>query len=112
MPRTIAIADIHGCSDSLASILLAINPKPDDTIIAVGDSIDRGMDSKGVLDMLIDLSKRCRLVPILGNHDETMLRARESRSAFRNWIGFGGVSLDSYGWSGQMSLSDKEGRRR
>ena len=57
MPRTIAIADIHGCSDALASILRAIAPQPDDTLICLGDYVDRGMDSKGVLNMLIELSK-------------------------------------------------------
>jgi serine/threonine protein phosphatase 1 len=105
MPRTIAIGDIHGCSDALASILRAIDPKHDDTLVCLGDYVDRGMDSKGVLDMLIELSKLCRLVSILGNHDEMMLKARQSRSAFREWLEFGGIAtLDSYGASGQIDL--------
>ena len=109
MPRTIAIADIHGCSDALESVLRAIDPKPDDTIICLGDYVDRGMDSKGVLDILIELSGRCRLIPILGNHDELMLKARRSKSAFREWMDIGGITtLDSYGSSGQMSLVPKE----
>ncbi|MCH7990406.1 MAG: metallophosphoesterase, partial [Planctomycetes bacterium] len=40
MPRTIAIGDIHGCSDALRSILQAIDPKPEDTIICLGDYVD------------------------------------------------------------------------
>jgi serine/threonine protein phosphatase 1 len=109
MPRTIAIADIHGCSDALASILRAIAPQPDDTLISLGDYVDRGMDSKGVLDMLIELSKCCRLVPILGNHDEMMLKARESKFAFREWMEIGGIAtLDSYGSSGQIDLIPDE----
>jgi serine/threonine protein phosphatase 1 len=105
MPRTIAIGDIHGCSDALVSVLLAIDPKPDDTIITLGDYVDRGMDSKGVLDMLIELSKRCLLIPILGNHDEMMLRARASKSAFRDWWEWGAIeTLDSYGDSGRIEL--------
>jgi serine/threonine protein phosphatase 1 len=109
MPRTIAIADIHGCSDALASILRAIAPQPDDTLICLGDYVDRGMDSKGVLDMLIELSRCCRFVPILGNHDEMMLKARESKSALREWMEFGGIAtLDSYGSSGQIDLIPDE----
>ena len=73
--RTIAIGDIHGCSQAFNSILTAIDPQAEDTIITLGDYVDRGMDSKGVLDMLISLSKRCNLVPILGNHDEMMLHS-------------------------------------
>ena len=57
MPRTIAIGDIHGCSDALASVLRAIDPQNDDTIITLGDFVDRGADSKGVLDMLIRLAR-------------------------------------------------------
>jgi serine/threonine protein phosphatase 1 len=83
MSRTIAIGDIHGCSDALASILLAIDPKPSDTIICLGDYVDKGHDSKGVLELLIELSGRCRLVPILGNHEEQMLRAREDKAEFQ-----------------------------
>jgi serine/threonine protein phosphatase 1 len=46
MPRTIAIGDIHGCSQALTSLLTAIDPKPDDTIIRLGDYIDGGIDSR------------------------------------------------------------------
>jgi serine/threonine protein phosphatase 1 len=104
MPRTIAIGDIHGCSDALASVLRGIDPQPDDTIICLGDYVDRGIDSKGVLDMLIRLRGDCQLVPILGNHDEMMLRARDDKSTFEEWLEFGGITtLDSYGATGLMS---------
>ena len=67
------------------------------------------MDSKGVLDLLIELSKRCRLIPILGNHDEMLLKAKTSRSAFRHFLEFGGIeTLDSYGDSGQIDLVPDE----
>jgi serine/threonine protein phosphatase 1 len=109
MPRTIAIADIHGCFDALASILRAIDPKHDDTIICLGDFVDRGADSKGVLGMLIKLTGDCRLVPILGNHDEMMLNARESKAAFREWMEFGGITtLDSYEASGLINIVPDE----
>lgn len=105
MPRTIAIGDIHGCSIALARLLEAIDPQPDDTIITLGDYVDRGIDSKGVLDQLIALADRCRLVPILGNHDEMMLNARNGRDDFRFWMNCGGVAaLDSYGDGGRLDL--------
>ena len=84
--RTIAIGDIHGCSTALAALLQAIDPQPDDTIITLGDYVDRGIDSKGVLDQLIALADRCRLVPLLGNHDEMMLHARDGRGDFQFWL--------------------------
>ena len=103
MPRTIAIGDIHGCSVAFSALIAAIDPKPDDTIITLGDYVDRGLDSKGVLDQLIALANRCHLVPILGNHDEMMLDASYSESGFAFWTACGGISaLDSYGDTGSL----------
>jgi serine/threonine protein phosphatase 1 len=103
--RTIAIGDIHGCSTALDALLQAIGPRQDDTIVCLGDFVDRGMDSKGVLDRLIALAGQCRLIPILGNHDEMMLNARNGKDDFRFWMACGGIAtLDSYGSSGRIDL--------
>jgi serine/threonine protein phosphatase 1 len=64
--RTIAIGDVHGCSDALAALIDAVRPEPVDTVVTLGDLIDRGPDSRGVLDQLVALTRRCRLVPVLG----------------------------------------------
>ena len=105
MSRTIAIGDIHGCSIALEALIDAINPQSDDTIVPLGDYVDRGIDSNGVLDQLIELRDRCNLVPILGNHDQMMLHAREGRSDFQFWLNCGGdAALDSYGSSGRLDL--------
>ena len=79
-PRTIAIGDIHGCSAAFAAILAAIDIQPDDTLITLGDYVDRGIDSKGVLDQLIELESRCHLIPLMGNHEENRCFAREGAS--------------------------------
>ena len=98
MPRTIAIGDIHGCSIALTALIDAIVPQSDDTVVTLGDYVDRGIDSMGVLDQLIELGSRCNLVPILGNHDQMMLHARDGKSDFQFWLNCGGDSaLDSYG---------------
>ena len=71
---------------------------PEDTLVTLGDYIDRGPDTKGVLDQLIELEKRLHLVPLKGNHEEMMLGAREGRSDFKFWMTFGGdFALESYG---------------
>ena len=49
MPRTIAIGDIHGCSVALAKLIELIDPQPDDVLVPLGDFVDRGIDSKGVI---------------------------------------------------------------
>ena len=105
MPRTITIGDIHGCAIALAKLIEAVAPQPDDTVVPLGDYVDRGIDSRGVIDQLISLADHCRLVPILGNHEEMLLGAREGRSDFRFWMNCGGITcLDSYGSTGRMDL--------
>jgi serine/threonine protein phosphatase 1 len=96
--RIIAIGDIHGCSAALAALVDAIAPTADDTLVPLGDYIDRGPDSRGVVEMLMRLEKQCILVPILGNHEEMLFTARESPQALPFWLRFGGdAALASYG---------------
>ena len=98
--RTIAIGDIHGCSDALAALIDAIGPGPEDTVVTLGDHVDRGPDSRGVLDRLIALAGRSRLVPLLGDHEEMLLDALRDTPALRRWLTCGGTeTLRSYGWA-------------
>ena len=97
--RTIAIGDIHGCPDALAALIDAVAPGRDDTVVTLGDYIDRGPDSRGVLDQLVALAGRCRLVPLLGNHEEVLLDALRDTAHLRRWLTLGGAdTLRSYGW--------------
>jgi serine/threonine protein phosphatase 1 len=96
--RIIAVGDIHGHADALAALLQRIDLQPGNTLVTLGDYVDRGPDSKGVLDQLIKLESQCRLIPLMGNHEEMMLGAREGRDNFRFWMQFGGdTALESYG---------------
>jgi len=79
--RTIAIGDIHGHADALKRLLYEIRPSNSDTIVPLGDYVNRGPDSRGVIETLIELAEHCRVFPILGNHDEMMLEARNNRDA-------------------------------
>jgi len=96
--RIIAVGDIHGCSPALRAVLDECGPDGTDTVVTLGDYIDRGQDTRGVLDLLIGLANRCRLVPILGNHDEMLLNILAGhRYLLSDWIMFGGdVTLASY----------------
>lgn len=99
MPRTIAIGDIHGCATALASLLAEIKPTGLDTIIGLGDYIDRGPQSSTVLEMLSDLVSRCRFIPLIGNHEIMMFRAiHGNQREFDFWFQHGGsTTLASYG---------------
>lgn len=95
--RTIAIGDIHGHADALRRLIDEIEPTMDDTIIPLGDYVNRGPDSCGVIQTLIELGENCRVFPILGNHDEMMLDARKDRYALDRFRHDGGEeTLNSY----------------
>jgi serine/threonine protein phosphatase 1 len=103
--RTIAIGDIHGCSTALDALLDAIRPRPDDLIVTLGDYINRGPDSRGVIKRLIELRRRCRLVSILGNHDQMLLDVRSGKYPIYWLLDMGGTTtLDSYGPGRDLDL--------
>ncbi len=99
MSRTIAIGDIHGCATAFNRLLSAIKPTSRDTIIGMGDYVDRGMESARTIEMLIELVSHCRLVPLIGNHEIMMYKALQGdKKDFEFWYQHGGSStLASYG---------------
>jgi len=78
--RVIAIGDIHGCSIALGKLIDAIQPDSTDTIVTLGDYINRGPDGRGAIDQLIGLRDQCHFVPLLGNHDQLLLQNRSART--------------------------------
>ena len=66
MPRLIAIGDIHGCLAALKTLLDAVAPRPEDTIVLLGDYVDRGPDTCGVLETITALAAKTHLVSPLG----------------------------------------------
>ena len=98
MTRTIAIGDIHGCGIALERLLDEINPSSTDTVIGLGDYVDRGIDSARVIEILIDLVSRCRFVPLIGNHEIMMFKGLRNEADFDFWMQHGGnATLASYG---------------
>ena len=98
MPKTYAIGDIHGCNQQLIALLSTLNIQSDDTLIFLGDVIDRGADSKGVLDTIMQYQILCHVILIKGNHEEMMLGAVYEREYLKDWLKFGGTeTLQSFG---------------
>ncbi len=97
MTRHLAIGDIHGCITALRTLVNFVAPDPADTIVTLGDYVDRGPDSAAVIDFVIELSKSQTLVPLKGNHEIMMLDSREKKSWFHAWLNYGGdATLQSY----------------
>lgn len=76
MERIIAIGDIHGCYDKLKKMLgrLEWSPGSGDTLVFLGDYIDRGPRSYEVVDCLVNLAAASeRVICLMGNHERMFL---------------------------------------
>jgi serine/threonine protein phosphatase 1 len=103
--RTIAIGDIHGCSRAFEVLVEAIEPTAEDRLVVLGDFIDRGPNSRQVIEQLIELERSCDLVLLLGNHEEMLLSALENPESdiLYHWLQCGGAAtMDSYGFETRL----------
>ncbi len=64
----------------------AIAPTPADRIIFLGDLVDRGPDSAGVLRRIRQLKNQFDVAVIRGNHEQMMQESRESHDKFSEWL--------------------------
>jgi len=96
---TYAIGDIHGCNRSLHALLRQIGLGRGDRLVLLGDLIDRGPDSKGVVDSVRLLEKKgIRVVCLRGNHEQMLLDARKGPADADRWFRNGGkATLESFG---------------
>ena len=105
--RIYAIGDIHGCNRQLGNLHATIaedfarRPVGSATLLHIGDYVDRGADTAGVIARLADGSPipGMAMVNLLGNHESTMLDALAGeRAAGTDWLFAGGrAALESYG---------------
>jgi serine/threonine protein phosphatase 1 len=105
--RVYAIGDIHGCRRQLQDLHaliaadLAARPVGTATLLHIGDYVDRGADTAGVLELLSQGTPvpGTQMVNLMGNHEATMLDAiAGERAAGTDWLFAGGkAALESYG---------------
>ncbi len=97
--RKIAISDIHGCNRTFNELLKKIKFNKNDVLYLLGDYIDRGPDSKGVIDTILNFSKNGFQINCLkGNHEEQILKAKKDRDAYLDWQYWGGKqTMSSFG---------------
>lgn len=104
-----AVGDVHGCLTQMQALMGKIRAKDADApIVFVGDYVDRGEDSAGVLRTLYEMRDDPRIICLPGNHEEMMLdfiAHPETKGA--RWLRYGGMqTLGSFGVGG-VSPSSK-----
>ncbi len=103
-----AIGDLHGRDDLLARLHesieedIARSPERKATVIYLGDYVDRGPDSKAVIDRLLDQPVQgAERIFLKGNHEEAMLRFLAGETSGGSWLNIGGGAT---AWSYGVSL--------
>jgi serine/threonine protein phosphatase 1 len=96
--RIFAVGDVHGCDVALETLLERIQLTPQDRLIFLGDAIDRGPDSRRVVELILEVGSSCRMDFVMGNHEQMLLDSLENPAVANSWLGWGGAeTLDSYG---------------
>ena len=92
--RKYAISDIHGCLITLKELLQKLGVSTDDELYFLGDYVDRGPDSKGVIDYLMELKELgYQIRTLYGNHEQMLL----DEILFVNWSGGPPETTKSFG---------------
>jgi len=88
------IGDVHGCSQTLRALVNQLEIRKDDQLFLLGDYIDRGPDSAGVLDYILELFQEDKKVYALrGNHEQMLLNAYETseKDDFLHYVELNGL---------------------
>lgn len=102
--RVFIVGDLHGCPDEPAVLLQHIEEDEglsrDDLVVFLGDYIDRGPDSKAVIDLMLDFKVRFPQTRFLkGNHEDMML----------DFLGFGGNLGQAFLYNGGIETIQSYG---
>ena len=119
-----AVGDVHGRSDLLMPLIDRVfqdalattdGQMPPPELIFVGDLIDRGPDSRGVLEFLASVAEWPEFEPIflIGNHELMLLQFLDEPLKGRDWLRYGGYeTLQSYGFGRLGDLADPKNLQR
>jgi serine/threonine protein phosphatase 1 len=103
--RLLAVGDIHGCLDQLKTLMTQVAPKLADRVVFLGDYVDRGPDSAGVIDYLIEFN---RIFPstcfLRGNHEQMFIDYLDGHDPTSFLVNGGLKTLNSYQSSGQWPI--------
>jgi serine/threonine protein phosphatase 1 len=114
--KTWVIPDIHGCLLTLTTLIeYQIKPEKEDTLIFIGDYIDRGPDSKGVIDYIMKLEGEGYTIrKLMGNHEDYAITAWEEDQDVKSFLGIRPKTKTQKEWEvygGKQTLQSFEADR-
>lgn len=109
--KYIAIGDVHGCAETLKALIEKLDVYGNRSFVFLGDYIDRGPNSREVVDYLLDFREEADCIFLRGNHEQMMLDAIDDGDTSL-WIMNGGrETIDSYERDGQRFKLSKAHRK-
>ncbi len=94
------IGDVHGCAKALRSLIDVLKLGSNDELVFVGDYVDRGPNSRDVVEQMLELSQQCRVFALRGNHEIMLQGVVMSDLDDATWLRSGGkATVASYGGS-------------
>jgi len=105
-PRLLAVGDVHGYKLKLEALMEKVSPTPEDQVIFLGDLIDRGPDSRGVIDYIFDFCRQHpNTVVLRGNHEDLLIRCLDEPTMLALYLRNGGwPTIDSYGGNSYLNF--------
>lgn len=112
---TFAIGDIHGNIRALDDLLARVAPEigAQDTVVFLGDYIDRGKDSKACIERILDVRRtaKARVITLLGNHEQWLLRTYRDYTRHSWILGMDALAtIQGYSPDAATILADELGR--
>ena len=108
---TFVITDIHGCALEFKLLLNKLPLTEKSTIVLLGDYIDRGGQSREVIDTILEIGKFCKVIPLIGNHEQMLLDFFADQHSAKGGLFIyngGGATLASYCEYGNNYVFPKE----
>ena len=105
--RLLAVGDIHGCLKPLQQLMHQVTPQPADQVVFLGDYIDRGPESRGVIDYLLDFRERWpQTIFLKGNHEAMLLDYLAGQERLRYLLNGGETTLYGYREGGRLQIPE------
>jgi serine/threonine protein phosphatase 1 len=96
--RLLAIGDVHGFKEPLRALLDEVSPTSTDTLVFLGDYVDKGPDVAGTIELLLALQQKANCIFLRGNHDRMLVDAYREPTNLAVWVCLAGEQpLASYG---------------
>ena len=80
--RIFAVGDVHGHLATFKALLHRLNLRPEDRVVCLGDMIDRGPNSAGMVELI---RAHPQIICLKGNHEHMAVQSVQSDGTFEAW---------------------------